>query len=187
MKRVTKWAQLACHASHISREDWSRRCPVGDLLVDPDQGYLLCRRSPPRALVGQNHHRVISRVCRYTNFAVGDALEHDRNLVGLEQHFASHRLKAFWSAGEAITEKIDRRRIARENVRFLLCHRIGPLADGFSNSANPIIRTVLRVKFSFAILSGVSRQSRTVVFHFGPNTLPTSCAALLRATAAAQY
>ena len=87
-KRVTKWAQLACHASHISREDWSRRCPVGDLLVDPDQGYLLCRRSPPRALVGQNHHRVISRVCRYTNFAVGDALEHDRNLVGLEQHFA---------------------------------------------------------------------------------------------------
>jgi hypothetical protein len=38
-------------------------------------------------------------------------------------------------------------------------------------SANPILRTLLRFKFSFASLSGVSRQSKTLVFHSGPDCL----------------
>jgi hypothetical protein len=113
--------------------------------------------------------------------------KHGRRPITASKRFGPREKPARLSRHPSIVEKIDRRRVARENVRFLLCHRIGPLADGFSNSANPIIRTVSRVKFSFAILSGVSRQSRTVVFHFGPSTFLTSFAALLRATAAAQY
>jgi hypothetical protein len=62
--------------------------------------------------------------------------------------------------------------------------RIGHLADGFGE---PDFADALRFKFSLASLSGVSRQSKTLVFHSGPSTFLTSCAAFLRETAAAQY
>ena len=89
MKRVTEWSSIRLSRVTHSREKTGLvDVQVGDRLVDQDQPDLLADHRHLKHLTRPNDHRVISRVCRYTNFAVGDALEHDRNLVGLEQHFA---------------------------------------------------------------------------------------------------